>query len=123
MRRPFRTLRSLAWRAFGLPGTMVVLLAAGAAGAGPQPAPPAPSPQQIGRMFRLGLLWTVVILIVLAVALIALRRFSFRYKQRLKRKRKQADTSDVWAQHRLPPDWDEDGDHLTEAPPDADGDL
>jgi hypothetical protein len=69
-------------------------------------APPAAS---VGRMFRHGLLWTVVVLIILAAALIALRRFSYRYNQFLRTKRRRSEVSDAWAQHRLPEDWDEQG--------------
>ena len=108
MSTPLRMLRLLAWRAMALPGTIAGLTAAAVTPAAATPASyPAPPPQHITRIFRHGLFWAVVILIILAVALIALRRFSFRYKQRLKARRKPADTSDVWPQHRLPPDWDE----------------
>ena len=74
-------------------------------------APPSPS---VGRMFRHGLLWTVVTLIILAASLIALRRFSYRYNQLLRTKRRRSEISDAWAQHRLPEDWEE----QAPAPPD-----
>jgi len=108
-------------RTLGLLTAIIGLVVSGvvAVGADPQQAPPAPTLPQIGKMLRHGLLWTVVILFVLVVALLALRRFSFRYKQQLKAKAKQAETSDLWQQHRLPPDWDDDHD-ITVDPLDPD---
>ena len=67
----------------------------------------APLSPSFGRMFRHGLLWTVVILIILAASLIALRRFSYRYNQLLRTRRRRSEVSDAWTQHRLPEDWDE----------------
>ena len=84
-----------------------VLLSCAAASA----APPSAS---VGRMFRHGLLWTVVVLIILAASLIALRRFSYRYNQFLRTRRRRSEVTDAWAQHRLPEDWDE----QEPAPPD-----
>jgi uncharacterized membrane protein YccC len=105
----------------GLLAASLVLLVSGlvATGAEPQPAPPAPTLPQMGKMLRHGLLWTVVIFFILVVALLALRRFSFRYKQQLKPKSKRTEPSDLWQQYRLPPDWDDDHD-ITVDPLDPD---
>jgi hypothetical protein len=81
----------------------------------------APLSPSAGRMFRHGLLWAVVILIILAVSLIALRRFSYRYHQFLRAKRRRSEVSDAWAQHRLPEDWDEPAAASPDDPGDSDG--
>jgi hypothetical protein len=81
----------------------------------------APLSPSAGRTFRHGMLWTAVILIILAASLIALRRFSYRYSQFLKIKPRRSEVSDAWAQHRLPEDWDEQAQAGSDDPTEFDG--
>jgi len=84
----------------------------------PALAAPAAAPSA-GRAFRHGLLWTVVILIILAVALIAIRRFTHRFRQFLAVRRRRTEVVDAWSQHRLPEDWKE-GTHVEYDDPEPD---
>jgi len=112
------------WSACAAPVAAILAFLGHQAGAEAPAAPNAPAPQQIGRMLGGGLVWIIVLLILSAAGLIAWLRFSRRLKQRLRHQPHRTDSPDIWPQHRLPPDWDDDAqEHDNFMDEDDDGDF
>ena len=68
------------------------------------------SPERLSEILRFWLLWGAVLSVATVVGLVILLRFLRRFRQRMEqsgRHRRKADTSDVWRQHQLPADWEE----------------
>jgi hypothetical protein len=86
---------------------VICILLSGSASAQAPAAPSTPVPQQIGGILGSSLVWIVVLLILSAAGLIAWLRFSHRLRQRLDHQPRRTDSPDLWSQHRLPPDWDD----------------